>query len=192
MAVALSHGLRAASPRGGDEDALRHVHSLRDGTVLRLRPLGPEDADELRAGFARLSPESRYLRFFSPVPRLPEALLRRLTATDGWSHVAIVAESIPIYDEPPEPLGVARFIRLVDRPAAAEVAISVIDEMQRRGLGALLLATIAELAQKQGVTTFVATVLAENSAMIGLIRRLGRVSSVRNEQGVLVYEIALA
>jgi RimJ/RimL family protein N-acetyltransferase len=191
MSVALSHGVPVSSLRPRDDGVLSHVHSLRDGTVLRLRPLVPADADELRAGFARLSPESRYLRFFSPVPRLPDAMVQRLTATDGWNHVAIVAETIPLYDEPPEPLGVARFIRLADRPQAAEVAVTVIDEMQGRGLGALLLEALATLARKQDLTTFVASVLAENGPMNGLIRRLGRVSSVRNEQGVLVYDVAL-
>jgi RimJ/RimL family protein N-acetyltransferase len=191
MSVVFSHGIAARAQGPGSEGVLGHVHSLRDGTVLRLREVVPEDADELRAGFARLSPQSRYLRFFSPVPRLPESMVRRLTATDGWNHVAIVAETIPLYDEPPEPLGVARFIRLPDREDAAEIAVTVIDEMQGRGLGGVLIAALAELARKQGLTTFVASVLAENAAMNGLIRRLGAGRSVRNEHGVLVYEVAL-
>jgi RimJ/RimL family protein N-acetyltransferase len=175
-----------------DPDAvLARVYTLRDGTVLRLRPLVPADADELRAGFARLSPQSRYLRFFSPVPRLPESMLRRLTSTDGWNHVALIAETIPLYDEPPEPLGVARFIRLKDRPDTAEVAVTVIDELQGRGLGMLLLGALARLARGRDVTTFVASVLAENAAMNALIRSLGSVRSVRSEQGVLLYEVAL-
>lgn len=170
---------------------LGHVHSLRDGTVLRLRPIGPDDADELRAGFARLSPESRYRRFFTPVSSLPDSMVRRLTATDGHDHVAIVAETIPLYDEPPEPLGIARFIRDRERTDAAEVAITVIDEMHGRGLGSLLLGVIAELARKQGLTTFLASVLADNGPMHRLIRRLGKVNAVRTEQGVLVYDVAL-
>lgn len=191
MSVAFSHGAAPESPLAHAHGVLRHVHSLRDGTVVRLRPLVPADADELRAGFARLSPQSRYLRFFSPVPRLPDAMVRRLTATDGWNHVALVAESIPLYDEPPEPLGVARFFRLAEPAGAAEVAVTVIDEMHGRGLGALLLGALASIARKQGLTTFVASVLGENAAMNGLIRRFGRVRSMRTEQGVLLYEIAL-
>jgi RimJ/RimL family protein N-acetyltransferase len=191
MSVVFSHGIPARAHGPGSDGVLGHVHSLRDGTVLRLRQVVPEDADELRAGFARLSPQSRYLRFFSPVPRLPESMVRRLTATDGWNHVAIVAETIPLYDEPPEPLGVARFFRLPDREDAAEIAVTVIDEMQGRGLGGVLIVALAELARNQGLTTFVASVLAENAAMNGLIRRLGARRSVRNEHGVLVYEVAL-
>lgn len=192
MAVALPHGPAPGTHASRDGGTLGHVHSLRDGTVLRLRPLGPNDAEELRAGFARLSAESRYLRFFTAIPRLPESMVRRLTATDGWYHLALVAETIPVYDEPPEPLGVGRFIREQRRPEVAEVAITVIDEMQGRGLGSLLLRALAELARGYGVTTFAASVLAENRRMNALIRRLGRVRSVRSEQGVLLYEVAIA
>ncbi len=158
---------------------------------MRLRHLGPDDADELRAGFARLSPESRYRRFFSPMPRLSDPLLRRLTATDGHDHVALIAETIPYDDEPPAPVGVARFIRLRDRRSAAEVAVTVVDELHGRGLGRLLLEAIAALAREGGVQTIVASVLAENAPMNALMRRLGRVAALRNERGVLVYEVPL-
>lgn len=168
------------------------LRTLRDGTVVRLRPLGPADADELRAGFERLSPESRYRRFFSPISRLPDALVRRLTATDGENHVALVAETIPLYDEPPEPLGVARFFRDAARPDAAEVAVTVIDELQGKGLGAVLLEALARIARDHEIRVLTAQVLAGNLAMQALLRRVGEVRSVRNEQGVLSYEIALS
>ncbi|HEY8514889.1 MAG TPA: GNAT family N-acetyltransferase [Candidatus Binatia bacterium] len=171
--------------------ALERVHRLRDGTLFRLRPLGPADAEELRAGFARLSPASRYRRFFTPIQRLPESMLRRLTATDGWNHVALVAETIPVYDEPPEPLGVGRFIRLANRPNVAEVALEVIDEKQGRGLGSVLLEALAELARAEGVTIFVATVLAENEPMHRLVRSFGPVVSVTRDGGTYEYEVRI-
>lgn len=167
------------------------LRTLRDGTVVRLRPLGPADADELRAGFERLSPESRYRRFFSPISRLPDALVRRLTATDGDDHVALVAETIPLYDEPPEPLGVVRYFRDPARRDAAEVAVTVIDELHGKGLGAVLLETLARVAHEHGIRVLTAQVLAGNLAMQALLRRAGDVRAVRNEQGVLSYEIAL-
>jgi len=191
MAVAFSYGHGLGTPLAGSDDVLYRVHSLHDGTLVRLRHLGPDDADELRAGFAQLSPESRYRRFFSPIPRLPEPLLRRLVGTDGHHHVALVAESLPYDDEPPAPLGVARFIRIVGRPSAAEVAVTVIDEMHGRGLGRLLLEAIVVLAREHDVAIIVASVLADNAPMNALIRRLGRVAALRNEQGVLHYEVAL-
>lgn len=190
MAVALSP--TAAPAEVSPHDAIpAELRSLRDGTVVRVRPLGPADADEIRAGFARLSPESRYRRFFSSISRLPDALVRRLTATDGANHVAMVAETIPLYDEPPEPLGVARFVRDTTRHDVAELSVTVIDEMQGRGLGATMLEIIVRLAREHGIRVLVANVLAENAAMKALLPRLGEVTSLRNEQGVLVYEIAL-
>ena len=66
---------------------------LPDGTRVRLRLLGPGDRAKLLAGFERLSDESRYARFFTAMPRLSETMLDRLLDTDGWKHLAIVAEA---------------------------------------------------------------------------------------------------
>jgi RimJ/RimL family protein N-acetyltransferase len=189
MAVAFSPTRTAGAPGAGEVPT--EVCTLRDRTVVRLRPLGPADADELRAGFERLSAESRYRRFFSPLSRLPDALVDRLTATDGDNHVALVAETIPLYDEPPEPLGVVRYVRDAERRDAAEVAVTVIDEMQGKGLGTVLLDTLVRLAREHGIRILTAQVLAGNVAMQALLRRAGDVRAVRNEQGVLAYEIAL-
>ena len=68
---------------------------LKDGTAVRLRLIRPDDKDRLRAGFARLSPESRYLRFFVPKSTLTDAELVYLTETDGVDHVAIGASRSP-------------------------------------------------------------------------------------------------
>ena len=81
---------------------------LKDGTRITLRPIQPDDGDALRAAFARLSPESRYRRFFSSVNELSDAVVHYLTHVDGRDHVAIVAESFDLR----KGLGVARFIRL--------------------------------------------------------------------------------
>ncbi|MFN8602182.1 MAG: GNAT family N-acetyltransferase [Candidatus Binatia bacterium] len=191
MAVAFSYGHGLGTPLRSSDEVLNRVHALHDGTLVRLRHLGPADADELRAGFARLSPESRYRRFFSPMPRLTDAMVRRLVGTDGHDHVALVAETLPARNEHPVPLGVARFIRVNGRPSAAEVAVTVIDEMHGRGLGHLLLEAIAALAREHGVTMIVASVLAENAPMNALIRSMGRVASLRRDQGVLLYEVPL-
>lgn len=189
MSVAFSHP--SPAPAGTPASPLARPHSLRDGTVVRLRPLEPTDGDELRAGFARLSPQSRYLRFFSPLPRLPEPMLRRLLNVDGANHVAIVAETIPVYDGPPEPLGVARFVRLPDEPTAAEVGVAVADEMHGRGLETVLVTALVELARERGFAKLVFTVLAENHAMLRLLGRLAPAARVRREQGVLTHEIDL-
>ena len=113
---------------------LRHP-SPRRGTEVRLRLLSPADREKLLAAFDRLSPESRYRRFFTVTPRLPEKLLRRLLDTDGWNHFAIGAETATEDPTDAEGGGVARFIRLNDAPDVAEAAVTVVDHMQRRRHG---------------------------------------------------------
>jgi len=140
---------------------------LRDGTIVRLRPIGPADRARLAAGFAHLSPRSRYLRFFTPMPRLPQSVLQRLVATDGANHVAIGAEIAPPVDQP-EGVGVAHLFRREDDPTAAEVSIVVIDSRQRQGLGRVLLRELARVARGLGIEKFTATVLRENEP----VRRL--------------------
>src|SRR5207244_92171 len=109
-------------------------------------------------GFAGLSAESRYRRFFSAKDRLSEAELRYLTEVDGVDHFALGA----LHDG--EGAGVARFVRLRDRPDTAEAAIVVVDERQGCGLGRLLLTRLTEAARERGITRFRSDVLARNQA----------------------------
>jgi nucleotide-binding universal stress UspA family protein/RimJ/RimL family protein N-acetyltransferase len=140
---------------------------LRDGTHVQIRPLGPGDRDALAAGFERLSPESRYLRFFGPVPRLTEAQLRYLTDVDHHDHEALIA----VDPDTGDGVGVARFVRTDAR--VAEPAIAVIDDWQGRGVGGVLLDQLADRAREEGIATFAAPVLAHNEAAIAALRRLG-------------------
>jgi GNAT superfamily N-acetyltransferase len=168
------------------------VHHLSDGTAVRLRFLRPDDRDVLLAGFNRLSPESRYLRFFTPMPRLPEGVLERLLSTDGWNHVAIGAESATDHTGPPEGLGVARFIRLREAPDVAEAAVAVVDHVQRRGLGTLLLSTLAAAARERGIAKFRTEVLSSNEAVKALLRDLDENAVPMTVDGpIATYELTL-
>jgi GNAT superfamily N-acetyltransferase len=166
-------------------------HRLRDGTRVRLRPSGPADRARVAAGFEKLSRESRYHRFFTAMPELPEKILDQLVATDGWKHVAIGAEVAS--DDPTlaQGLGVARFIRLDDAPDVAEVAVAVIDEKQGLGLGTLLLEALVEAARERGIRRFRAITQSENAAARALVAELTDEVTVRHEDGCLVYEIDL-
>ena len=115
------------------------VHRLADGTPIRHRLLRPDDREKLRNGFARLSPESRYRRFFSAREALSDEALDYLTSPDGRDHVAIGAELAAPDADRSYGIGIARFVRLPNEPSAAEAAVAVIDEMQHRGVGRLLL-----------------------------------------------------
>lgn len=175
-----------SSRAGFVADHTRHV-VLRDGTPVVLRPAVPEDKALLAAAFERLSPESRYRRFFSPMPTLSPSLLRYLTEIDYVDHFAWAA----LAEEAGEwvGVGVSRFIRLADR-AVAEAAFTVIDPYQGRGLGTVLFDALVLEATSQGITRFEGTVLAENASMQGVLRRAGA-RFVAQGGGVLRFGIEL-
>jgi GNAT superfamily N-acetyltransferase len=142
---------------------------LRDGTVVLVRPVRPDDADRFRAAFERLSQESRYRRFLAPTPRLPLSAVRYLTEVDHHDHEALVAV------EPRTGDGVAsaRYVRDADAPHEAEAAVTVIDAWQGRGLGTVMLELLALRAVQVGVTHFCASVLADNRAAVRSLAHLG-------------------
>jgi len=166
------------------------VHRLADGTRVRLRLLRREDREMLLAGFARLSEESRYRRFFTAMPELPEKVLARLLDTDGWNHLAIGAAT-ETHPTTAEGLGLARFVRLEETPDVAEAAVAVVDHMQRRGLGKLLLSTLAAAARERGITRFRAEVLRTNDAILSLLRDIDENARPTIDGTVAVYEIDL-
>lgn len=136
-------------------------HRLADGTLALVRPIGPGDKPALRKAFGRLSPESARLRFLAPKPRLTAAELRYLTEVDGFDHIALVAVA---EHDPGLILGVARCVRLAAEPDAAEVAIVVGDPWQGQRLGSHLGLVLADLARRNGVERFTASILSDNVA----------------------------
>ena len=155
---------------------------LRDGTRVRIRPITPQDRERLRDAFDRLSPRSRYLRFLAPVTELSSDMLDYLTQVDYHDHFAWGALAL---DQPGQPgIGVARYVRLSDEPEVAEPAVAVADEYQGRGLGTVLLYTLADTATDHGIKRFRALVLAENEGMINVFREMG--ATVRRAGGTNV------
>jgi RimJ/RimL family protein N-acetyltransferase len=144
-------------------------HSLADGTRVVLRPIEPADKPRLSRALGRLSQETIRRRFLAAKPRLTSSELRYLTEVDGRNHVAIVAV---LADEPDEIAGVARCVRLPDRPDTAEFAIVVGDTRQGRGLGTLLARTLADEARAVGLTRFAASMLEDNLPVRRLMRTI--------------------
>jgi ribosomal protein S18 acetylase RimI-like enzyme len=165
---------------------------LRDGTQVLLRLVTPEDKELLRAGFERLSPESRYARFLAPKSQLSDDELRYLCEVDHEHHVAIGA----VRDDgdpgaAPVGLGIARFIRLADPPNTAEAAIAVADEIQHQGLGSLLFLRLVAAAAERGIERFRCEVLGSNTGMAGLLAQISPDRSIEVGSGVMSIEIAL-
>ena len=167
------------------------THRLADGTLVRIRPVGRDDRDRLRNGYARLSAESRYRRFLAAPATLSESTLDYLTGTDGWNHLALGAELAALGADTSYGLGIARFVRLEDDPAKAEAAVAVIDEVQRRGLGRLLLRELICAARQRGVTTFVCHVLPSNEPVKTMLHELDAQAMPNLKDGLLVYEAQL-
>jgi len=151
---------------------------LDDGSEILIRPIQPSDKAPLLAGFEELSSRSRYRRFLSPMTRLEPRWLDYLTAVDHQGHEALIATSAGA------PAGVARYIRLPEDRFAAEVAITIVDSWQGRGVGSTLLARLAMRAREEGIATFRATCLAENRAIVQLLRELGPTTEKMTGQGV--------
>ena len=138
-----------------------------EGRELLIRPISPEDKAALAAAFERLSPESRYRRFFAPLERLSTRDLVYLTELDHHNHEALVAV------EPGTEwiVGVARYVRAED-PDEAEVAVVVADPWQGLGVGSALLERLVERARAEGIGQFVAIVLSENEEALEMFRSL--------------------
>jgi GNAT superfamily N-acetyltransferase len=160
---------------------------LRDGSRVRLRPIRSSDKVQLRAGFERLGPQSRYQRFLVPMDQLTEAVVEYLTEVDHHDHEAIVA----LDDATGEGVGVARFVRLADRADTAEAAVTDVDDWQGRGVGTLLLDCLADRARSEGIARFWAVLLAENRDMLDLLERLGPVRMLDRQLGTVEVEAEL-
>ncbi|MGI9425971.1 MAG: GNAT family N-acetyltransferase [Hyphomicrobiaceae bacterium] len=154
---------------------------LADGTPVLIRPVESGDRHLLELGLENLSRQSRYYRFFRPVARLSENDLNALTRIDQINHMAVGA--IDLSHDDVYPIGIARCIRLDDQPDRAEVAVTVIDSHQGKGLGTTLLAAVAHLASAHRIESFVAAVLTDNHPMLHLLGELGAIRS-QPESGV--------
>ena len=172
-----------ATPRRNEDETV----TLADGAELRISRLTPADAPVLADGFARLSAESRRLRFLTAKPTLTPAELRYLTEVDGHNHEALGAVD-PLSERG---VAVARFVRDERDPTRAESAITVADDWQRRGVGKLLLERLADRARAEGITRFTALVSGDNRGMQALVRHLGPVHVAQLTGGTYEYEVEL-
>ncbi len=147
--------------------------TLRSGDVVRVRQVQPGDASALARAYANLGEQSRYRRFFTVMPELPEASLTAAVEVDHTDHEALVA--LPLLAS--EIVGECRYIRRADQPDTADAGVTVIDAWQGRGLGSALLTCLSERALEVGVDYFAAEILAENRTMLALLPSLGRVET---------------
>jgi len=159
---------------------------LRDGSAVLIRQVRSTDAPLLADGFARLSAASRRMRFMGVKKDLSAAELRYFTDVDHHDHEALGA----LDRGSGHGVGIARYIRDADDPQAAEIAVTIVDDWQSRGLGTELLAQLSDRARQEGIRRFTALADAENVAVAALLRNAGA-RLVRRGRGTVEYEITL-
>lgn len=143
---------------------------IKSGESLFIRPIRPEDAPLLVQLFEDLSPRAIYFRFFSPLKQLPPSMLARFTQVDYDRSMALSAF---IQDQGHEKmLGVARFIGDTN-PKSVEFAVMIAEGWQGKGIGAELMKRLITIAKERGVKNIRGTVLAENTQMLALGKKMG-------------------
>jgi acyl-CoA synthetase (NDP forming)/RimJ/RimL family protein N-acetyltransferase len=159
---------------------------LSDGSAVHLRRIHPDDAPAIVELHSRLSDRTRYLRYFSPYPRIPERDLARFVNVDHRDREAFVIVSGSRI------MGVGRYERLGPDSPEAEVAFVVEDAHQGRGIGSVLLEHLADAARECGITRFVAEVLPQNSGMLRVFSDFGYQVQRRYADGVVHLEFPIA
>jgi acyl-CoA synthetase (NDP forming)/GNAT superfamily N-acetyltransferase len=184
VTAAENHEARAEAPEAVAPDTWpAHWEAdvvLRDGRTAHVRPITPEDSTGLVAFYDDVSDQSKYFRFFAPMPRLSERDVARFTQVDHRSRVAFVltvAEKI---------LAVASYELLED--GEAEVAFLVQDAHQGRGIGQLLLEHLAQAARERDVHRFVAEVLPDNQRMLQVFYEQGYQVAGGWDEGIMHLE----
>jgi acetyltransferase len=145
---------------------LESVERSRDGTVVQVRPVRPEDEPLLQDLAGHMSPKDLRLRFFTAVRGLTHAVAARLSQIDYDREMALLALHGGVV------LGVAHFFADPDRQRA-EYAIAVRTDWKGRGVGYLLMNRLIDIARQCGIGELVGEVLPENWPMLQICRALG-------------------
>ncbi len=160
---------------------------LRDGSKVLIRQVQRADAPLLADGFARLSARSRQMRFLTGKKELTPAELRYFTEVNHHDHEALGA----LDHADGRGVGVARYVRDAEDPQAAEIAVTIVDDWQGRGLGTELLTQLTGRARCEGIHRFTALASADNAAIAALLRNRNA-ELVGRGAGTVEYQITLA
>ena len=174
---------------GSDFDERVIQTRLEDGRAICIRAVRPDDEERLREGVAQLSDRSRYLRFFTPAPTMPDHVIEKLVDVDGHRHLAWGA----ILSDDPEDqaIGVVHAVRSDEQSRRAEFAIAVLDDFHGQGLARMLSAVLLIHCRLEGIATLDSQVLLENRPAIRLLRSLGA-EQCRSEDSVGEYALNIA
>ena len=140
---------------------------LHNGRSVRVRPVGPADAESIQAFVRCLSDTSRRLRFFAPIRELAPTMLARLTESAGQPGLVLAAE---VHDGEAWSMVALAQYALDEDDGTCDLALVVADVWQGLGLGRALMDLLTRSARDEGCTRAVVDVLWGNDAMIALAR----------------------
>jgi GNAT superfamily N-acetyltransferase len=163
--------------------------TLSDGQIIRLRAIRPSDREKLREEFLKLSKATVRDRFFSVKMDLTPKELTYFTEVDFDHHLALVAELES--DAAYVPVAVGRLVRISGQPDHCEIAITVTDTMQGHGIGKIMLNHLIDCARQLGVRHMDASVMADNTRMMKLIRQLGLPLKSHLQDGIKTISVSL-
>lgn len=163
-------------------------HLFDEGLNVLIRPVLPSDEGLLKELFYSHAPETILHRYFTPLKHLSQEQVQQFVTLDYANDMALVG-LIP-FEGRQKMIAVARYFR--DRATTeAEVAVTIHDEYQQRGIGTFLIKYLAKCAAEHGITTFTADVLTTNAGMMRLFQKLTRKVEVESHQGVSKVRVRL-
>lgn len=148
---------------------------MKDGSLVTIRPIRPEDEPLVVEFHKRLSEQSVYFRYFRVMDyrqRVAHERLTRICFIDYDREIALVAERKRAGGDGAEILGVGRLVKFADG-REGEFAVLIADEMQRRGLGTILLRRIVDIGRAEKLRRVTGSILTENIGMLKVAERLG-------------------
>jgi GNAT superfamily N-acetyltransferase len=167
--------------------------TLPDGTPVIVRPIRRDGRNKLAEGLQQLSPQTRYQRFFVHKKSFTPAELDFLTHCDGKNHLALVLAVTDTDGNELKSVAVARCVRDDSDPSLAEFAIVVIDEWQQRGVGRILINTLARQAWEVGIRRWRANHLHDNTGIRKLMKTVGTKQLERSQSpGIIevIYDLS--
>lgn len=160
--------------------------TLKDGSVVSLRPIKATDGYLLIDLVEKLSTNSKYLRFLRPIDSLPENLLYQLTHVNyrsGFALVGTISE-----DDKEQIIAVARYA-YSSEDNNTELAVIVRDDWQHRGLGKSLLEKIVDIGKEHGISRYIALISPQNKIIITTLINLGYKVNCSMRSGIFHVEI---
>lgn len=149
------------------------TYVLTNGCEILVREIEYEDRRHFLNGIRSLSKESLYHRFNSTTFSMTKKYLDYFTDIDSENHCAVGALDLSKADKPG--IAVGRFIRLQQEPDIAELAITVLDEYQRHGIGTILFLELCRIGQSKNIQHFTFTVHAERRDLVHYMLQHGAV-----------------